>query len=114
MLTQSSGSLVSVVDFVYSMRYRSFRKNDIEHLKLFDVNDLPTEDQKRKKYRTNQDMHAQRISETASSFPCETSSVQNDHVKAMNIKKHNENDEMKLQNEDYLICTLYRTNVQWK
>ena len=96
------------------MRYRPFRKNDVEHLKLFDVNDLPEEDQERKKSRKQQDMHAQRISETASSFPCETSSVQHDHVTAIHIKMHNENDEMKLQNEDYLICTLYNTNEQWK
>ena len=100
--------LFSCLTLSYRMRYRSPREIDVEHQKLFDVSDLPEEDQKWQTYRTYQDMHAQRISETASSFPCETSTVQNDHVTAIKIKMHNENDEMKLQNEDYLICTLYR------
>ena len=40
--------------------YRSLRKTDVENEKLFDVNDLPEADQKWKKSRKYQDMHAQR------------------------------------------------------
>ena len=57
--------------------YRLLRKTDVENDKLFDVNDLPKAEQKWKRYRKK--MHAQRkifVSETASSFPCETSTVQ--------------------------------------
>ena len=69
----------SFLTLSYRKRYRSLRKTDVENEKLFDVNDLPEADQKWNKSRkTKTCMHKEKstVSETASSFPCETSTVQ--------------------------------------